>query len=43
MGMGAEKSKPILGKLGPRMMTVLVRKHALERYDAPPWRFSPLG
>jgi hypothetical protein len=25
------------------MLTVMVRKHALERFLAPPWRFSPLG
>jgi hypothetical protein len=31
------------GELGPAMMTVLVRKHAIEKFLAPPWRFSPLG
>jgi hypothetical protein len=25
------------------MLTVMVRKHALEHLIAPPWRFSPLG
>ncbi len=39
----ADTTKSGWGELGPRMVTVMVRKHALERFLAPPWRFSPLG
>jgi hypothetical protein len=41
MSVDVEKSR--WGELGPRMVTALVGKHALERFLAPPWRFSPLG
>lgn len=41
--MQADVEKAGWGELGPAMMTVLVRKHAIERFLAPPWRFSPLG
>jgi hypothetical protein len=41
--MNADLEKSAWGELGPAMMTVLVRKHAIERFLAPPWRFSPIG
>ena len=41
--MQADMEKSGWGELGPAMMTVLVRKHAIERFLAPPWRFSPMG
>lgn len=43
VAMGVEPEKSGWGELGPAMLTVMVRKHALERFLAPPWRFCPLG
>ena len=43
IAMSADTEKSRWGELGPSMMTVLVRRHALEHLLAPPWRFSPLG
>jgi hypothetical protein len=43
IAMSADPEKSAWGELGPTMMTVMVRKHALERLIAPPWRFCPLG
>lgn len=43
IAMNADLEKSAWGELGPAMMTVLVRKHAIERFLAPPWRFSPIG
>ena len=43
IAMSADMEKSGWGELGPAMMTVMVRKHELERFLAPPWRFSPLG
>ena len=43
IAMGADTGMSGWGELGPSMLTVMVRKHALEHLIAPPWRFSPLG
>lgn len=43
IAMGADLERSRWGELGPLLMTVMVRKHGLERIIAPPWRFSPLG
>jgi hypothetical protein len=43
IAMGADVEKSRWGELGPRMVTAMVGKYALERFLAPPWRFSPLG
>lgn len=43
IAMSVDPARSGWGELGPSMLTVMVRKHALERVIAPPWRFSPLG
>ncbi len=43
IAMSADPEKVRWGDLGPTLMTVMVRKHALEHLISPPWRFSPLG
>ena len=43
IAMSVDTEKAGWGELGPALLTVMVRKHALERLIAPPWQFSPLG
>jgi hypothetical protein len=43
IAMSVDVEKSGWGELGPRMVTALVGKHALQRFLAPPWTFSPLG
>jgi hypothetical protein len=40
IAISADTGKSAWGELGPSMLTVVVRKHALERFIAPPW-WSP--
>ena len=43
IAMSADTENAGWGELGPSLLTVMVRKHALEHVLVPPWRFSPLG
>ena len=43
IAMSVDVEKSGWGELGPRMVTALVGKHALQPFLAPPWTFCPLG
>jgi Glycosyltransferase sugar-binding region containing DXD motif len=43
IAMSADLEKSGWGELGPSLLTMMVRKHGLERLIAPPWQFCPLG
>jgi hypothetical protein len=43
IALSADPEKSAWGELGPTLVTVMVRKHALERQIAAPWQFCPLG
>jgi hypothetical protein len=43
IAMSVDLEKCGWGEIGPNMVTAMVGKHALERFLAPPWTFSPLG